>query len=163
MSLRDRAATMYQRGYTGTAEEPMLRWSLDEVVAFLSCTLGSNSFAIFCRQAVLSALTRRTPNASRGSRSELDRRRLGGLYRDRPKQAGFDQRVVLLPQPPTGEGVRPVGLGLPSASQSGHDLSVPFGVAVAVLGQLLVADLAVDPEVDDFDFEALSPGLSRVR
>ncbi len=58
---------------------------------------------------------------------------------------------------------RPVGLGWPSVSHCGHALSVPFGVALAVLRQLLVPDHPIGPQVDDLHLQCIVADLGRVR
>ncbi len=50
---------------------------------------------------------------------------------------------------------RPVGLVLPSFNHRGHSLSVPLGFRSAVLGQLLVTDHPVDPQVDHFHIQGV--------
>ena len=55
---------------------------------------------------------------------------------------------------------RPDGLGLPSASHLGQASQCPVAVSVAVFGQVLIADHAVDRQVRDLISSALSPGLT---
>lgn len=84
---------------------------------------------------------------------------LDGLQSDGADEAGFLQGIGFFPKAPTAEGESAGGAGFSVEKPLGPGSDGAVGVAVAVFGELLVADEAVDPEIDDVDFQGVVAGL----
>jgi hypothetical protein len=75
------------------------------------------------------------------------------------EEAGFLQGIGFFPKAPTAEGEAAGGAGFSVEKPLGPGSDGAVGVAAAVFGELLVADEAVDPEIDDVDFQGVVAGL----
>src|ERR1035437_10666435 len=93
-----------------------------------------------------------------GSVPELELLRRDEFYG--AEQAGLQQWVVLFPQTPHGERIAAGRAGFARQQPGRPALERTVGVALAVFGQLLVADEPVRPEIDDRDLDGVlsSPG-----
>ena len=75
------------------------------------------------------------------------------------EEAGFLQGIGFLPEAPAAEGKAACGAGFSVEKPLGPGFRGAVIVAAAVFGELLVADEAVDPEIDYVDFQSVVAGL----